>query len=188
MTVALVLGGAACVWADALAAVKMFAPDVVIAVNDMIPRWPGPLDCAVTLHPNNLPGWLDDRFARGYPIPGQVWSYRAAPRVDRTTGDWKGSSGLLAVKVALLERRTTGAVVAGVPLDTAPHVTGGKPWGDAYAFFPGWADHMRDIKDRARSMSGWTRTRLGEPDAEWLAAMDAAPPDPALVALVEQSA
>ena len=188
MTVALILGGAACVWADALAALRLFKPDIVIATNDMIPRWPAHIDCAVTLHPNNLPGWLDDRAARGLGAPGEVWSYRLAPRVQRITTDWKGSSGLLGIKVALVERRTTGAVVAGVPLDRSPHVTGdGKPWGDAYAFMPGWADHKRDIKERARSMSGWTRTYIGEPDADWLARMDAAPPDVDFSALVARS-
>ena len=187
MTVALVLGGAACVWADALAALRLFKPDIVIATNDMIPRWPAHVDCAVTLHPDNLPGWLDGRAARGLPAPGEVWSYRAAPRVQRTTKDWRGSSGLLGIKVALIECRTTGAVVAGVPLDKTEHFVRGKPWGDAYAFFPGWADHKRDIKDRARSMSGWTRAQLGEPDADWLDRMDAMPPDPALIEMVERS-
>lgn len=187
MTVALVLGGAACVWADALAAAKLFKPDIVIALNDMIPRWPAHIDCAATLHPDNLPGWLDERRTRGLSGPGEVWSYRMAPRVQKITPDWRGSSGLLGVKVALIALHTTGAVVAGVPLDRTDHFVRGKPWGDAYAFFPGWLAHERDIKHRARSMSGWTRKFVGEPDADWLVKMDAARPDPALVELIERS-
>lgn len=187
MTIALVVGGAACVWADALAAVKLTRPGLVIAVNDMIPRWPGPLDCAGALHLDRLPAWLTARQDRGHPAPGEVWSYRASPAVvTNTTSDWRGSSGLFALKVALFERRCDGAILAGVPMDRTPHVTGGAPWKDAHAFFPGWADHLKHIAARARSMSGWTMARLGAPTDEWLASMKAAPPDIELIALIER--
>jgi len=187
MTVALILGGAACVWDDARAALKWAKPDIVIAMNDMIPRWPGHIDHAVSLHPKNYPGWLDARRAAGRPDPGLVWSYRQAPRVQKITNDWRGSSGLFAVKVALVCMSMHGAILAGVPLDRSNHFVRDKPWTDAYAFFPGWADRKREIAPRVRSMSGWTRQQFGEPDAAWLAKMNALPPDVALLDLVEQS-
>lgn len=188
MTIALVLGSAACVWADALAAVKLTRPDLVIAVNDMIPLWPGPLDCAAALHREKLPGWLIAREDAGRSAPREVWSYRAAPpTVTHTTADWRGSSGLFALKVALIERRCDGAILAGVPMDRSPHVTGGEAWKDAHAFYPGWVDQQKHFGTRARSLSGWTRSRLGAPTEQWLADMKAAPPDAELIALIERT-
>src|SRR3954469_12773150 len=175
--IALVLGSAACVWDDVAAALDLAKPDLVIAVNDMIHAWPLSLDCAATLHPQNLPRWLEARAAKGFPPPAQVWSHKPAPHVTHTTADWQGSSGLLALKVALYERKCVGAILAGVPLDRSPHITDELPWKDAHAFYPGWADHTSQIVRGARSMSGWTQLRLGSPTVEWLADMKAAPPD-----------
>lgn len=187
MTVALVVGGAACVWADAAAALKLVKPDIIITMNDMIPRWPGHIDHAVTLHPNSLPGWLDDRRARGRADPGLVWSYRQAPRVQKITDDWKGSSGLFAVKVALISLNVQGVILAGVPLDRSNHFTRGKPWTDCQAFYCGWAHHKPKIIHRVRSMSGWTRMMFGEPSADWLARLKAQPPDQDFLELVSRS-
>lgn len=187
MSLALILGGAGCVWADAVGALKLARPDLVLAANDMIALWPGPLDCVGSLHPDNLPGWLAARRAAGLPQPGEVWSYRAAAGVTRITQDWRGSSGLFILKVALFERRCAGAILAGVPMDRTEHfVRRGKPWGDAHAFYPGWNDHKRDVEKRMRSMSGWTRHIFGAPTAEWLVQMKAAPPERDLISFIER--
>ncbi len=184
---ALVLGGAACVWDDALAALRLARFDLVLAVNDMIPRWPGPLDCAVTLHPDNLPGWLAARRIKGRRDPGEVWAHRLAPSVTRTTSDWRGSSGLLAVKVALVEHAADGVVLAGVPIDRSEHFARpGKPWGDAHAFYGGWCDHKAQIERRTRSLSGWTGKTFGPPKPEWLVEIKAGPPDGGLIELIER--
>lgn len=185
--IALVLGSAACVWADVTAALKLTSPGLVVAVNDMIVRWPLPLDCAATLHPDKLPRWLAARQDAGLPAPRQVWCHRQAKTVTNVTADWRGASGLLALKIALYEHKCDGAILAGVPLDRSPHVGGGEPWKDAHAFYPGWTDQLSKIVKRARSMSGWTQLRLGAPTPEWLAEMKAAgPSDPALIALIER--
>jgi len=187
MSVALVLGSAACVWDDVRAALALAAPDLVIAVNDMIPRWPAALDCAAVLHPAKLPGWLAARQNAGLPPPGQVWCHKHAPGVTHATQDWRGSSGLLALKVALYERKCDGAILAGVPLDVSPHVDSVEPWKDAHTFYPGWTTYLQRIKTRARSMSGWTQLRLGAPTAEWLAEMKAALPRPELLEMLQNT-
>lgn len=179
-TLALVLGGAECVWQDVRELLALATPDVVIATNDMIVHWPLDLPHAVTLHPQRLPGWLEQRRANALPAPGTVWSYRTAPHVDRVSDDWQGSSTLLALKFALFELRIDGAVLAGAPLDRSPHFVRAGPWTDARTFYGGWTAHKRQLMGRARSMSGWTKTLLGDVTAEWLAGLGAAPSDASL--------
>jgi hypothetical protein len=174
MSLALILGGAACVWDDAKAALELVRPDLFVAVNDMIAKWPGNLDAVASLHPHNLPRWLAARRDAGFDPPGEVWSHIRAPAVTKTTSDWRGSSGLFAVKIALIEHACSGAILAGVPMDRSENFARpGKPWPDAHAFYPGWSARKRDIEKRARSMSGWTRLLLGAPTPEWLEAMKA---------------
>lgn len=177
---ALVIGGAECVWDDALAALALAAPDTVYVINDMIPRWPGPIE-AVTLHPIKLSGWLCQRNAMGLAAPVSAWAHRPDVGVTRITDDWQGSSGLFAVKIAL-EQEHRGVLLAGVPMDRAQHhFVRGRPWPSASAFLKGWRLHMDAIKPHTRSMGGWTREQLGAPDREWLASIDARPPNQNLI-------
>ena len=97
--------------------------------------------------------------------PGEVWSYRAAPHVQKITADWRGSSALFAVKVVLVEAGISGAILAGAPMDRTPHFVRPGAWSDAHAFFPGWYDHRKLITPRLRSMSGWTKQLVGAPTA-----------------------
>lgn len=185
MTLALVVGGARCVWDDAVDLYRQATPDVVIVANDMIPRWPFPLDHAATLHPQNLPGWLNARLSIGRDRPREVWSYRPEANVDRVTSDWQGSSALLALKIALFELKATAAVLAGVPLDRSPHfVRSSGEWTDAHTFVAGWRAHRKDVEAQTRAMSGWPRTLFGEPTPEWLASIGARPADPSKVAAI----
>lgn len=180
---ALVLGGAACVWDDARALLALAAPDAIFAINDMIPRWPGRVDYAVTLHPDKLGDWLALRRDNGFGPPGEVWAHRRAEHVTKFTNDWAGSSGLFSIKIAIGEG-FGGVVVAGVPMDSSEHFVRGKPWGSARAFQKGWIKNMAAIKPVARGMSGWPREQLGPPTPEWLASINAAPPDESLIARV----
>ena len=86
------------------------------------------------------------------------------------------------VKIALIEQHYGGALLAGVPMDRSmPHFVRGRPWTSASAFLKGWRFHMSAIKPRTRSMGGWTAEQLGGPTLEWLAAIGARDPDPALI-------
>ena len=166
---ALVLGGAACVWADVDAALGLGEFDMVVACNDIGALWPGRLDHWASLHPERLPKWESERRARGYPGGWVTWAHRAHKGIARDTGgDWAGSSGLLAVRVAL-EVGASRVVLAGVPLDRdAGHVVRQAAWPSADAFRKGWKRHEADLIG-VRSMSGWTREFLGAPDEVWLA-------------------
>lgn len=191
MTIALILGGASCVWDDAKAALALADPDAVIAINDMIPAWPGKIDYAVTLHPNKLPMWLAKRRERGMETDFPCWAHRRdrANGVTHYCSDWQGSSGLFAIKVAIQQIGISGAILAGVPMTPTPHFVRGesKPWKSANAFIAGWKRHMDEIKSVARSMSGWTRQQLGAPTPEWLAKNKAKPPSPDHLSLATAS-
>lgn len=174
MKSALVLGGASRVWEDASASLDLFTPDLTIAVNDMIGAWPSHLDIAATLHPEKLHLWLRERRRKGFNEP-ETWAHKQTgpngkveARIDRATDDWKGSSGLFAVKIAL-EQSCDLIVLAGVPMDAdAAHFFDPKSWNDANAFHKGWLAHKAKIAPYVRSMSGWTAELLGRPDASWL--------------------
>lgn len=183
MKTALVLGGAATVWDDAAAALDLGKPDIVVACNDISARWAGPVDYMVTLHPEKLLGWQDERRRRGYSEPAFVVSHekpegfeagRAYPRVDfavdyRWPGmEGSGSSGLFAVKVALTAADRV--ILAGVPMDpAAAHFFHPARWAEWESFTDAWHRAMPFIKDRVRSMGGWTADLLGRPTTEWLA-------------------
>lgn len=92
---------------------------------------------------------------------------------------WRGTSGLFAVQVAIKTLGFAGVIVAGVPID---HVAGttyklepryaGK-WANGYEdrYRSGWRLALPHIKDRVRSMSGWTKELLGAPSKQWIEAL-----------------
>lgn len=181
---ALVLGSAACLFADIEAALALFAPDIVVACNDAGVAWPGRLDHWATLHPDKLPVWIARRAALGRPAAAALWSYGAgaAPpgmAVNRVA-EKDGSSALLCVRVARLSGATR-IVCCGTPLTPGPHIEGvsaaewagwrkrGRPLQPRFADYQAaWvADRERLLRD-TRSMSGWTSELLGRPDRTWL--------------------
>src|ERR1700676_986470 len=117
--IAIIIGGANCVWNDyeqwkhlALSyelelQAKLGNPEYVciqfetFVINDSIPLFDDFIDNAVTLHPYKLKYWAHDRNVRGLNIPPKVWAHRTDSLVTNHTGDWGGSSGLFACKIAL---------------------------------------------------------------------------------------
>lgn len=148
----LVLGGAACVWAD-YARVRPWSGDI-LAVNDIGSHLHDRIAYWATLHPEYLPGWLDYRrrhcFGEGH-LP-LTFSHRAHPSVAHA---WDlpvaagGTSGLYGALVGLLlgyER----VVLAGVPMDGTPHYF--DPPADVIA------GYGTDTLDRAVAMQ-WEQAR-----------------------------
>lgn len=182
MTVALVLGGAACVFNDVEVALALGKFDGVIACNDMAARWPGRLDAAVSKHPERWTGWLAARERRRFPAPDRVISHLEAEgqASEAVTGHTEfrfpgqtasGSSGLFALKVALVDLGFDKAVLCGVPMSAdRGHFAYGPTWPDAIHYQPAWREALPAIQDRARSLSGWTRNLLGAPTKDWLTA------------------
>lgn len=190
--VALVLGSGAGVWQEIAAAQALGEFRGVVACNEMISHWPGALSAAVSLHPEKMPGWLEARKEAGHPpvektavhaewrdwyrhigrpetlpfTPDLVTPYRFDGQTD------SGTSGLFALKVALVDLGFDKAICCGMPMTTeAGHFTMAtyQPWFGALTHRKGWQQAMPEIAGRARAMSGWTADLLGRPDATWFA-------------------
>jgi hypothetical protein len=178
MTVALVLGGAACLQDDLDAALALGEFDGVVAANDAGAWWPGLLDGWCSLHPQKLAKWCAARAERGYPPASRLFGHqnetRKTPGTEYTDHRFPGqlhpgSSGLFALKVALYDLGFSRAVCCGMPMDMQPHFYGGQGWNGAKSHLKGWLEALPTIKSRARSMGGWTADLLGWPTAEWVA-------------------
>jgi hypothetical protein len=183
LSIALVLGGAACVHEDIAAAQALWQYDIIVAVKDIGITWPH-VDYWVTYHPERLPKELAQRRAAGLHDPGQIWAYKVPIKsgidlpIKALSTSRGGSSGLLGTEVALLFAAK--AVLCGIPLDPKqPHYRrprkGGWPPGNVYRL--AWKEVYPKLKGRVRSMSGWTQELLGAPTEEWLRE-DAADPPP----------
>lgn len=175
---ALLLGDAVGVYNEAYEALDLFGedgPDAIAAVNNIGVNWPGNLDYWCTLHPAPARDWvgieaaLRQRLKMGRNRP-EIWAHKRASGVDKDIPDWAGASGLFGTKVLRFEGFER-IVLAGVPMNRegAHFYAPDKPWETAGSFHKGWEKHMDQIKPYVRSMSGWTKIRLGAPTAEWLA-------------------
>lgn len=173
------MGGAQCVWGDLKALEAMIGrawPGWIVAANDVgshlsvLHHW-------VTLHPEKMRKWEKDRRDNGHPTEYIRWGRRIHPDLDLQAKSWGGgSSGLLAVAVAVDKLGAERVVLCGTPLNRTPHFDEstvhptGKTWSSANSHWRVWTkDTVKArLKDRVRSMSGRTRDLLGEPTAEWL--------------------
>lgn len=178
---ALVVGGAACVWDDLDAAADLGEFDAVLAVNDMVAAYAGPVDFAVSLHPEHFAEWCRRRDDQGFTRPGKFIAHKGNtlegrrevfPELETVEYRWpgmsvSGSSGLFAVKVAL-ENGFDRIVLCGVPMDAEAHFFDAAPWEHFDTFRPAWTEQFNRYAPYTRSMSGWTRALLGAPTMEWL--------------------
>lgn len=174
----LCLGSAACKDEDLAAAARLGISVAdgwtLVAVNHVARDWPYELPHWASFHCELFPRWVKEREALGYPPAGSLWTgdHRGQPPgvVLKRAPNWGGSSGLLAVGVAI-KLGASRVVCVGIPLDYEQgHYD--KPdvkWRDGSHYRHGWTAHQPEMGDRVRSMSGWTRKLLGAPDAEWLA-------------------
>lgn len=176
MSWALILGGAECVYEDLQLAIKDFGqPDVVVAVKDIWIEYPK-VDHVATFHIDRIPRELIRRRALGYADPKVIWTYKGV-REPRGIGIEVrkmhmrgGSSGLLGAFVAL--QVADRGVLAGIPMNPGMrhyhNRKGGKAWGEARIYTPHWEHNLHFLTDRIKSMSGWTREKLGAPTKEWV--------------------
>lgn len=149
--------------------------DAVYAVNDAAAEYPGELDAFVTLHPEKLPQWLAKRRAPTRTVVAHEPRAGVTRVVDyRFPGmNASGSSGLFAVKAALDDDPDCLVVLCGVPM--TPVATGHAEstfHREVDAFTGAWTIAKPYLKDRVRSMSGWTAMLLGMPTSEWLAQLE----------------
>ena len=151
---------------------------IVIAVNDIACHWPRRLDHWVTLHVNNMAGWAKLRGEKGYPGQITFWGSAARPKPPfQTVKQWAGgSSGLLAVTVAIDKLGCERVVLCGMPYTVTPHFKESKVhqptkvWRGADGHWRAWKrkDVLSRMTGKVRSMSGRTLELFGKPDLEWL--------------------
>lgn len=177
---ALVLGGSANVVTEAKAALKLFEPDAVIAINDMIAAWPDRITHACTLHGDKLYDWQQARKNAGYNTNYQtiyfdkdtVWE-GTPPKITRQMdfrwpGIETGSSGLYAVKI-MLDLGYEKVVLAGVPMSPGGgHFVRKEQWDSCHLFRGAWVGSLYKTLGRVKSMSGWTEEVLGSPTSFWI--------------------
>lgn len=171
MSIALCLGSARSVWADYDRAIALCAASdtIIVACNHAGIRFPGHIDAWVTLHPDLFNGWKQEREWLG-----RDGGYRCFvhEQIDGGEADvlpmtWRGSSGLYAAQAALGPLGCTGAILCGVPLQSADgHIHWGT-WGDGERYHAG-AIEARKSGANIRSMSGWTAEYFGRPDTLWI--------------------
>lgn len=168
---ALIIGGANTLEADRREAERLFSPDLIIGCNHAARDEPGRIDHFVSMHGELIPKWLEARRKFRRPEPGAVWHARHRPCLAegaRPIESWGGSSGLLCVAVAWhlgVER----IVLAGIPMvKTARHYDDERYWNEARQYWPAWERRQEQLRERVRSMSGWTRDLLGPPTEAWL--------------------
>lgn len=177
---ALVLGGAKCVWADIAKAVKVTRFQGVLACNHIGIVFPRRLDAWCSLHPDQFGAWCALREARGlsrhkrlYGQTGAAYVTQAVP-VTLTPMDFpgqamNGTSSLFACKVALIDLGFDRVVLCGAPMEDGPHFYGDHGLPHASQHRAGWLEALPHIRDRVRSMGGWTRDLLGAPTPDWAA-------------------
>lgn len=170
------LGSAACQPVDLAAAAELGVTQangwLLVAVNHAARDWPGEVPHWATYHSDLLPKWIGQRAAAARPPAGRLWTgeRRVMPKgIDlQRAPNWGGSSGLLAVSVALNRLSALQIVLIGIPLDHEQgHYDSPKKWRDATNYRRGWVTHQ-DAMANVRSMSGWTQGLLGAPTREWL--------------------
>lgn len=182
MKLALVLGGASCVWND-IERFKLLDLDFdgVFACNDVGADWPWELDGWISLHPEKYlsanPKWVEQREKNGFAPAKKIYAHRIPKDVahpeDLVMVDYMfpgqkktGSSGLFAAKVAMIDHGFDRVVFCGVPMTFTPHFFDEVQWKSAEGFRRQWPTVQRKYLDNMRSMSGWTKVLLGSPD-DW---------------------
>jgi hypothetical protein len=174
--IALVLGGADCLWDDLDIARKLVDPEActIVAVNDAGIYWPGRLDHWATMHPEELAGRAREREKLGHPGGYVTWT-RPYPfgmkdrekLCDQIIDGYNGSSGLVAVGVAI-ETGHRRVLLCGMPMDARAHFNREGAWTAGIGYRERWLELADQLRLRCRSFSGWTRELLGEPTAEWV--------------------
>lgn len=178
---ALILGGARNLFSEIEKAESLFTPDIIIATNHAGVNFARPFDYWCSFHPDKFPDWIERRRKFDRPMPPMLVTARhrrsvvmvLTKKTDlgipiRFIDSWGGSSGLLAVTLALglgCQR----VVLAGVPLEKQDaHFDSDKPWLEASKYRAAWLQHVPQMRKRVRSFSGWTAEQLGVVTEEWL--------------------
>jgi len=185
MKLALVVGSAACIWADAKAARELCNFDAVCCIKRAGIEWPEAFQFWATLHPEMMDDFEARRKANGLPggyeivapLANEVGMHGKKGNVKhRISYRWPGmnssaGSGLYGAK-AMIDLGYY-VVLAGIPMNNEPHflkheLWGTGDWNGLDSFLNGFEKSLPFLKDKCRSMSGRTKELLGLPDPTWL--------------------
>jgi hypothetical protein len=83
--------------------------------------------------------------------------------MGRITPWGAGSSGMLAVTLAVHVLGCSETIVCGVPMEVRPHFDGGPDWSDAGKHLYTWQRCISYMQGKVWSMSGETAKLLGRP-------------------------
>lgn len=178
--IALVLGGAPSVWSDLERAQALTAglDTVIVATNYAGLLFEGDLDAWATLHPELFAGWRAERAENGLNTDYRAITHRkhgGLVGAEVHPLGWSGSSGLYAAQVAVEVLGAASVILCGVPMEReAGHIVVAGEWTLVEKYKPAWLA-AKEAGLNVRSMGGWTADLFGEPDAEWVAGLKAAP-------------
>lgn len=169
---ALVMAGGERVREDVAEALKLFKPDLMIAVNDFGSEWRGTVDHWVSNHPEKMARWIEKRASNGFAPAERIWTvtHKAEGYSFEHVVNPGGSSSATAVAVA----REMGAeriVLCGVPLTSTPHFFDDVPWSskEVAHYQRAWQRQKKEMIKDVRSLSGgFTENLLGRPTREWI--------------------
>lgn len=161
------------------AALKLGDFHDVLVVGMMATSFPYRVDHLVSFHAELFDMWAEQRTAAGFSPVGCFWGATYKGRnlgADTTRAQplryapcLGGSSGFLAVSVALEALGADRVVLAGVPMRAEDaHHGDAQRWDEADQYWPTWLEHMGRLVGLVKSMSGRTREALGAPTREWL--------------------
>ena len=186
---AVVVGRARGALEEYAAAKEMIAPlvfDDVIVIGRAVVQFPDPVGHLVTFHTALVDKWCAERTTAGLPPPANFWtSYHKgkplrqtklsthADKFQHITAEG-GSSGRVAVHVAVNALGADRVVLAGVPMEAeAGHFDQDGPWKEADVYWDAWLPDVEEFAGVVKSMSGRTRRAFGAPTREWLERIDA---------------
>jgi len=117
--------------------------------------------------------WLRRRKGAGNPPARAVYGHRrVGSGVLIHPQRWPGgSSGLYGIDVALGALNADRVVGCGIPMDERPNLFRGEGWVHAGSHQHMFHKAKRQVGERLRFMSGWSRDLFGEPTPEWLSGL-----------------
>lgn len=190
--ICLLIGGAQSVHDDLQELQAIISPynleDVfwIAVINDQIHTWPKRVDIFSTLHGEKAEKWLEQRdsdknwdflmFAHRIHKFQNSW-YENNLQYKEVKDKWKGSSGLYAVQISLIEIGFQRVLISGVPMSSEPNLFRQEnQWAQFNKYRAGWnkannvtnSGEVAVTSQNTRSMSGWTAELLGKPDEDFI--------------------
>ena len=137
-----------------------------MALGDkMVHLLPFRIEYVATYHPTEIPKIKELRESGGGNTDYKVISHEQRPDVDifEPFRPPSGSSALLGT-LAAIRLGYNRIILCGCPLTGINEIDKSN----YETFRAGWTALKKEVHNKVRSMSGWTRELLGEPSEEWL--------------------